>query len=73
MKRTGTVVSVGWNIAGECNVSSWTNIVAIRAGETHTVGVKADGTLVATGQNNDGQCNVSSWTDIKIPQINETN
>ena len=49
---------------GECNVFNWTDIVAIDAGLTHTVGLKSDGTVVATGSNEYGECNVSDWTDI---------
>lgn len=33
---------------GQCNVSDWTDIVAISAGTRHTVGLKSDGTMVAT-------------------------
>ena len=40
------------------------DIVAISAGDYHTVGLKSDGTVVATGYNGVGQCNVSDWTDI---------
>ena len=35
--------------------------MAIAAGYTHTVGLRADGTVVAVGYNDYGQCNVSSW------------
>ena len=64
LKRDGTVVAVGYNYAGECNVSSWTDIVAVAAGTGHTVGLKRDGTVVAVGENALGECDVSSWTDI---------
>ena len=64
LKTDGTVVAVGHNEYGQCNVSGWTDIVAISAGVWHTVGLKADGTVVATGNNKDGQCNVSKWADI---------
>ena len=60
----GTVVAVGNNEDGRCNVSGWRNIVSISAGGCHTVGLKADGTVVATGDNKYGQCNVNDWTDI---------
>ena len=49
---------------GQCNVNSWTDIVAIAAGDYHTTGLKADGTVVAVGSNKYGQCDVGSWTDI---------
>ena len=43
---------------GQCDVSSWRDIVAIAAGDNHTVGLRADGTVVAVGENRYGQCNV---------------
>lgn len=64
LKVGGTVVAVGDNEYGQCDVSSWTNIVAIAAGGGHTVGLKADGTVVAVGWNDDNQCIVSDWTDM---------
>ena len=64
LKADGTVVAVGRNSYGQCNVSSWTDIVAIFAGTVHTVGLKADGTVVAVGNNHNGQCGVSGWRDI---------
>jgi len=60
----GTAAATGDNADGQCNVSSWKDIVAISAGRNHTVGLKADGTVVATGSNSDGQCNVGNWTNI---------
>ena len=59
MKKDGTVLAVGDDQYGQCQVDDWTNIVAICAGQYHTVGLKADGTLVATGRNDKGQCDVS--------------
>lgn len=64
LKSDGTVVAVGDNEDGQCNVSGWTDIVAISAGSSHTVGLKSDGTVVAVGDNEYGQCDVSDWTDI---------
>ena len=67
LRSDGTVVAVGRNYDGRCNVSDWTDIVAISAGRKHTVGLKSDGTVVAVGDNEYGQCDVSGWTVIKIP------
>ena len=39
-------------------------IVAVAAGWSHTVGLRANGTVVAVGDNENGQCDVSNWTDI---------
>jgi alpha-tubulin suppressor-like RCC1 family protein len=59
---------VGNNDSGQCNVSSWTDIVAIAADYHHTVGLKSDGTVVAVGDNNDVQVNVSNLT-FQYPKI----
>ena len=64
LKSDGTVVAVGWNDYGQCDVSEWTDIVAVSAGYYHTVGLKSDGTVVAVGWNDYGQCDVSGWTDV---------
>ena len=64
LKADGTVVAVGDNKYGQCDVDRWTDIVAISAGGWHTVGLKADGTVVAAGYNEDGRCDVSGWKDI---------
>ena len=64
LKADGTVVAVGYNEYGQCDVSGWTDIVAVAAGISHTVGLKADGTVVAVGDNYFGRCDVSDWTDI---------
>jgi tetratricopeptide (TPR) repeat protein len=64
LKTDGTVVAVGRNKEGQCNISGWRDIVAVSAGSWYTVGLKADGTVVAVGQNDCGQCNVSGWRDI---------
>ena len=69
VKEDGTVLAVGWNDNGQCNVSSWRDIVSVAAGWRFTVGLKADGTVVATKftgdqKNNFGQCDVDTWRDI---------
>lgn len=64
LRTDGSVVAKGCNTSGQCNVSRWSNIVAITAGMSHTVGLRADGTVVATGDNDEGQCNVSNWSNI---------
>ena len=64
LKTDGTVVAVGWNSDGRCDVSGWTDIVAVAAGCDHTVGLKSDGTVIAVGNNQNDQCDVSDWTDI---------
>ena len=64
LRKDGTVVAVGDNYYGQCNVEDWKDIVAISTGVSHTVGLRKDGTVVAVGYNDDGQCNVEDWKDI---------
>ena len=79
LKSDGTVVAAGSNglmfVGGSegyaetefkpCNVDGWTDIVAISAGNFHTVGLKKDGTVVATpSPANAYQCRVDGWKDI---------
>ena len=64
LKTDGTVAAVGQHGFGQCDVSDWTDIVAVSAGDMYTVGLKADGTVVTCGANKYGQCDVSDWTDI---------
>ncbi|GHS93219.1 hypothetical protein AGMMS50276_03060 [Synergistales bacterium] len=64
LKSDGTVVAVGDNKHGSCNVNAWHDIIAISAGHSHTVGLKSDGTVVAVGDNEHGSCNVNAWRDI---------
>lgn len=64
VRSDGTVVAVGENVRGQCNVEAWTDIIAVSASVYHTVGLKADGTVVAVGENQHGQCDVEAWTDI---------
>jgi len=49
LRSDGTVIAVGWNGYGQCNVGDWTDIVQVDAGYCHTVGLKSDGTVVAAG------------------------
>ena len=68
LKSDGTVVAVGDNENGQCDVSRWKDIEAVSAGYFHTVGLKSDGTVVAVGDNTYGQCDVSQWKDIQLPR-----
>ena len=66
MREDGTVVAVGNNSNGQCNVygDDWKNIVAIAAGDTHTVGLKSDGTIIIAGSKSMTDT-VSKWNDIE--------
>ena len=67
----GTVVAVGSQYDGKCDVSDWTDIVAVSANH-HTIGIRSNGTVVAVGDDDyglvrAGVCRVGGWKDIKIP------
>ncbi len=64
LKTDGTVIAMGNDDRGQCNVSEWNDIVAVSAGIGHSVGLKKDGTVIAVGNNNDKQCAVSDWNNI---------
>jgi alpha-tubulin suppressor-like RCC1 family protein len=69
LKSDHTVVAVGDNYNGQCNVGGWADIIQISAGDYHTVGLKSDGTVVAVGAEvpeefYHGQCDVDGWTNI---------
>jgi hypothetical protein len=64
LKSDGTVVAVGYNAYGQCNVGGWTDITQVAAGGAHTVGLESDGTVVAVGDNYSGQCTLGGWASI---------
>ena len=64
LRSDGTVVATGVDRYGQCNVSGWSGIIMVDAGDNHTVGLREDGTVVAVGGDRNGQCNVSGWTGI---------
>lgn len=47
-----------------CEVSTWREVVAVAAGDWHTVGVLADGTALATGVGRFGQRDVRQWRGL---------
>ncbi len=49
VKSDGTVVAVGSNYSGQCEVDSWSDLQRVAAGDCHTVGVMSDGNMVAVG------------------------
>ncbi|MGD2065040.1 MAG: hypothetical protein PVI95_01130, partial [Dehalococcoidia bacterium] len=64
LETDGTVLALGGNYLGQCNVIDWTDIIQVAAGSQHTVGLKADGTVAAVGDSTGGKCDVDDWTDI---------
>lgn len=53
------MVATGDNDDGQCDVSGWTDIVAVYTDGSLTVGLKSDGTAVSTQKGD-----VSDWTDV---------
>lgn len=64
MTSSGEIFAVGENDKGQCNVSTWTDILAVDAGEGFSVGLNSDGTVVLAGNNHFNDCDVSSWKNI---------
>jgi alpha-tubulin suppressor-like RCC1 family protein len=60
-------VAAGSTDFGQCDVAGWRDVVAVAAGSTHTLGLRADGTVLAAGNNQHGQCDVTGWDTIRSP------
>lgn len=61
---SGEVIGVGDNSLGKLDVSTWSGIVAVDAGESHSLGLKNYDTVECAGDNSSDQCEVSSWSGI---------
>lgn len=48
LKSDGTVITFGSNTAGRCDLSHWTDIIAVSAGVNFSMGLKSDGTVMTT-------------------------
>lgn len=68
--KDGTVIAVGDNSHGQCNVSDWRDVVAVAAGEKITIGIKKDGSVIYAGLK---RCDddFDLWTDITDIAISE--
>ena len=64
LRADGTVAAAGENGDGQCDVSDWTDIVAVSCGTGYTVGLKADGTVVAAGKLDYEQGDCTNWSGI---------
>ena len=67
LKEDGTAIAVGRNDYGICEISEWTDLIAIGTGIFHTVGLRNDGSVVSTkftGEHYFGQGDVKDWSDI---------
>ena len=63
-RADGKVLATGNNDFGQCDVSSWSDVVGVACGKDFTVAVRADGTALAAGNNQFGQCDLSGWTNL---------
>lgn len=67
LKSDGTVLAAGINTKGQCDVSSWRNIIEVAAGYTFSAGLQSDGRVVLTGSDSFGKIDasaVSQWRNI---------
>lgn len=65
IKDDGTVVAVGKNDKGQCNVSGWTDIVQIVCEDDTTYGLTKNGYVYVTGDGFRGQTKARNWKNIK--------
>ena len=67
LKTDGTVTALitdKTESSGECDVSSWTDVIDIATGDGFTIGLKSDGTILTAGNNDYGQLFVETWEEI---------
>lgn len=64
VKSDGSVLAVGDNVWGQCDVSLWRDVVSVAAAGDHSLGLRKDGTVLVTGANEDIQRSISAWRDI---------
>ena len=71
LKADGTVVAVGDNRYGQCDIGGWTGITQVAAGSHHTVGLKSDGTVAAVGLETElAKWNLGVINFEEIPPVN---
>ena len=59
LKADGTLIAVGDNQYGQCNVTGLENIIAIDCGGYSSIAVTKNGRLVVFGSNSDGQLEIT--------------
>lgn len=64
LKADGTVLAVGSNGYGQCDVGGWSNVVAVDAGAYFTVGLKKDGSVVFAGRSDYGEACITEISDV---------
>ncbi len=69
LKSDGTVMAVGDNTYGQCNVSGWANIISISVESGYqrgtSFGVNSDGNIVFSGNLSTGATSMPGWTLVE--------
>ena len=65
IQEDGTVVAIGKNDKGQCNVSGWTDMVQIICEDDTTYGLSKSGYVYVTGDSFRGQTKARNWKNIK--------
>lgn len=66
LKTDGTVLAAGDNSNEQCDVSGWTDIIAVYAQKNTSFGLRADGTVVTAGPLENGMEKIKTWRDMKM-------
>lgn len=64
-KSDGTVVAVGKNDYGQCNVAGWRNVVQVVCDRFGTAALTADGRVLYAGNTLHKQNQCTRWTNVK--------
>lgn len=73
LRSDGTAVAAGSNYYRQCDVSGWTDVVAVSTdfgyyiGRGFTLGLKSDGTVLMVGDTSDGKNRWASLRDLAVP------
>ena len=65
LKDDGTVLAAGRNDRGQCNVSDWSDITKISAGNAYSLGLKSDGTALCAGIPDYDLTGISHWENLR--------
>lgn len=61
IKENGEIATYGLSKDDQNYVKTWTDVISVSAGDSHSVGLCSNGTVVATGKQNS---DVNGWTNI---------
>lgn len=64
LRADGSVLALGNNDYGQCDVGDWQNVTQLSVVKGRTVGLLRDGTVIVAGRNDMGQCRVDGWMDV---------